>query len=694
MYLFEDQESKEIHIECKLCLAKFSFVISEEEYKEIENFPFKKEYVHGDPSHKLIVFINKNLEVENFEIEDASKQEISYSEELTRQVLSEIDLNEEEIELYFKTTGRDAVSLGEIALLMDKPQDECMSIAEKFVKKGLFKKIISGTPHFSALPPYAALVSQLQKFHFYISDIKSSVPPQLNESFSQLEAKAEGVKKLQDYTNYMVNIKENMLSKISSQREKLDSSVSEIERIKSITSDIENLGSSVKDVMDNQIEEVSGQFKSLQEKISTGIGQQIKGLTEDVDDINVKVAEGVNLQIDELNREFKNIDSKISEIIQNQVVDLTMQFKTMQNKISSNLQKLQLGVLQQAVDISIEKIFIIWLETISTKFFEHLKKIHQITNDGLVKMTLGLRRQAKLIDKTSKDGLVRTSIGLKRQVNQIEMISKEALDEITSKFNNLVNTKLTELIENTVNNIDGITTSTSKSGEEIMGIFNEISEDFNQVIINAEEKVSGISDDVLNSFKDMKLMFSTKVMDTLVNVLNNILERLQISESTTSEFWEKARKSTLFTMKDIWFIRSAEGAKAQINEALSRVKARMLIIAPQLTDIDVEPIKRCSDRVNIRIATKIDRSLPEHKSILDEFEGRDNITLKHREKQDLWGLNKDYEETIVCILSQRSSGREMVGIGSVIEEHIKIFVPILEDAWLSAEKFRKRSDFR
>ena len=90
----------------------------------MKKFPIKKEYVHGDPPHKLIVFINQYLEVENFEIKDVMKkeEEVAYSEELTRQVLSEIDLNDEEIELYFRTTGREAVSLGEMSLLIGKPK--------------------------------------------------------------------------------------------------------------------------------------------------------------------------------------------------------------------------------------------------------------------------------------------------------------------------------------------------------------------------------------------------------------------------------------------------------------------------------------------------------------------------------------------------------------------------------------------
>ena len=51
-------------------MQNITFKISLKEYQEFQEFPVKKEYIHGDPSHKLIIYINKNLEVEKFKIED------------------------------------------------------------------------------------------------------------------------------------------------------------------------------------------------------------------------------------------------------------------------------------------------------------------------------------------------------------------------------------------------------------------------------------------------------------------------------------------------------------------------------------------------------------------------------------------------------------------------------------------------
>ena len=67
----------------------------------------------------------------------------------------------------------------------------------------------------------------------------------------------------------------------------------------------------------------------------------------------------------------------------------------------------------------------------------------------------------------------------------------------------------------------------------------------------------------------------------------------------------------------------------------------------------------------------------------------ENVAYRNRDLQNLWGINKDYEEVILCVLSESSAGTEIAGIGSIIDEHIKIFVPTLEDAWVGAKKYLK-----
>lgn len=280
MYLFQDKEEIIIPIKCKLCMQEFKISITAEDYQKITKFPIRKDNVHGSPVHNLIVFLNKNLEIENFTIEEVLQKEVSYSKEVTRQVLGEIGLTDEEIELYFLTTGRDVVSVGEMSLLIDKTKEECQGIAQKFVQKGLFKEIIGATPHYTPLPPYAALMAQLKSFHKFISDIKTKIPDQLNESFSKLETEAEGIKNLRDYGIFMEGLKQKMLTQMTSQKEEFNKTISDIEKISSISDIVTTLENDTKLIMDKQMKSLSKQFEDIKTKISQNLQKLRLGVVQ------------------------------------------------------------------------------------------------------------------------------------------------------------------------------------------------------------------------------------------------------------------------------------------------------------------------------------------------------------------------------------------------------------------------------
>ncbi len=604
MYLFKDKDEVEIKYSCKICLKDIPFRISKKEYMEVTKFPIKKESVHGDPEHKLIVYFNQYLEVENFEIKHTVKrEEVSYSEELTKQVLSELDLTDKEIELYFRTTGREAVSVGEMALLINEPKAVCQKIAEKFIEKGLFKEIVGAQPHYTALPPYAALVSQLRKFRTYISEIKHSIPQQLNQSFAKLESKTgkqEVAVKPKESGKLMKELKDNMMTQIQSQKKEFDETLAVMDQIRGITKDISNL----------------------------------EGYTDEIIS---------SPQIGNLSSKFDQINKKTSQIIKDQVSDLKNEFDNIKTTVSGNLQKLRLGVIQQTVDQVIEKVV-----------------------------------NARLKDITD-------SINVQLSVNQ--MAFSDELKKTSTGLNTEIISKLKDSLQSTLKNINGLA---SKAEEDKEKIYSDIAENFNKAVQMAEEKIEGISGSAFEGLGDLKDTFSNQIVKTLDDTLDDILNKLETSEKVTNEFWDQARTGRGFTMKDIWFIRSPESAKAHINEEISKAKMRVLIVTPQLTDIDIDAIKSRPSHVNFRVATNFNLADPEHAAIIEQFDKMDNVDYRQRGLQNLWGINKDYEEVVICVLSKTEikgdTITEIAGIGSIIEEHIKIFVPILEEAWMSARK--------
>ncbi|MBD3215530.1 MAG: hypothetical protein GF311_23170 [Candidatus Lokiarchaeota archaeon] len=601
MYLFDESKEAEVSIKCKLCLAEIKFKITRDEYQNTNKFPIIKESVHGDPKHKLVVQINKNLEIDNFEIQDIQETPTGeISQELTKQVLHDLGLNDEEIELYLSITGRDVVSLGEIAVIMEKPKAECKNIANKFVEKGLFKEIIGATPHYSPLPPYAALLGQLRNFHEFISTVKDTLPSEVDRSFSEFKTTAKDKAKIKEAEDIIQDIKENMISEVAKQKEGIPSKVD--------ASKVE-----------------------------------LKGISKEISDLETYARNIMEDQVDEMKKQFESINNKSVQIIQTQVDDLKDELNNMKTIISDNLRKLRLGVVQQTVNQLVEKVV--------------SSRIREIQD------------------------------GLNVQLSVNEMVFSDELNEAIEKLNKDFVEKFKSSIEEALTGLEGIEVDTDVDQKKI---FENLGNQFQKAVKIAEEKINTIYSDVFDSIGDFKGLFTKQVVNTIDDTLDEILDRLEMQEAMTQQFWDQAKRRSTITMQDIWFIRSPEAAKAHINEEVSRAKLRTLIVAPQITDIDLNAIKSAPKHVNIRIATNIDLSNPEHKRMVDELETIGNVDYRKRGLQNIWGINRDYEEVVLCVLSeievQGKKRTEIAGIGSIIEEHIKIFVPILEDAWVGAQK--------
>lgn len=599
MYLFKGEQQLTIPVKCKLCLKEIKFEITAEEYSQTNKFPITKTDIHGDPRHKLIVSLNKNLEIDNFKIEHLDQEESTeIPQEITNQVLKNLGLSDDEIKLYYLTSGRDIVSLGEMALLMGKSKDYCKQVADKFIEKGLYKEIVGATPHYAPLPPYAALIGQLKDFYKFISDIKVKMPAIVDKSFSEFETSAEDKAKIKETEEIIKNLKEKML---------------------------------------RQVEIKEGVGPSAEQK------GNIKNAINNISDFGSIANTVVQSQIDEMKRQFENINSKATTIIQTQVTSLRDQLNSMKGIISENLKKLRLGVLQSAIGKSIENVI--------TKSMKEIQD------------------------------------GLNVQLSVNEMVFTEELNDIIEKFNDDFVSKIKGSVENTLSELDGMDLEV---GQDQKAIFENLGLQFNDALKIAEEKINEVYSDVFQSFDSIKDLFSKRVVSKIDDTLSEILERLHLQEQVTEKFWDQARKKTTYTMHDIWFIHSPEAAKAHINEEISRAKLRVLIVAPEITDIDIDAIKSCPSHVNIRISASFTKSLSVHKQILQELDKLNNIDYRNRKLQNLWGINRDYEEVVLCVLSKKEmNGKEQIeiaGIGSIIEEHLKIFVPILEEAWMSSIK--------
>ncbi|MHA1857269.1 MAG: hypothetical protein ACTSYY_14615 [Promethearchaeota archaeon] len=548
---------KEITFRCKQCLQDIIFPIDRKSMESAQ-FPIKMENIHGIPKHKLTISVNSGFNVESFEIEEVKSDIKPKSTKFTQEVLKSIELSEDEIQLYFMASGKGPMSVGELAILGNSSIEKTKVIAEKFKQKGLFKEIPGATSYYQALPPYAALMAQLDKFRNMIAAIKMSTPTDLQSSFMSFEESSKGAKTLSEFVDYLNKMKSDVSKQLSTQKMALDESLHHLME---------------------------------QQKVIMGI---------------------------------KDLRDQSISLLDIHFVNLFNQFEIVSKKIATNLEKLHLGVVIKTVEDVVQK----------------------------------------NID------------------NQMEIIRSELQAEFESKFRNIMDTLLEDITE--------ITTNADSIGDRLHTSFDAIISQFNLTLTQTQDRILKISNAVNESFGDLRSTFSDEIVITLDDILGKIVKQLDLSTSTINEFWDESKRVINFTMKDVWFIQTPEGMQAQINDAVSRAKMRVLIVAPTLSDIDIEPLKQIPRHLNIRICCSIYPDDPNHQQKMAFFDSMDNITYRDRKLQNLWGVSRDYEEIILSIIkiNKGISGfnMEVAGIGSILDEHIKIFVPILEDAWMGAHK--------
>ncbi|MHA1339713.1 MAG: helix-turn-helix domain-containing protein [Promethearchaeota archaeon] len=624
----EDVNDKFLTLECKKCLKKIHFRISADTIAE-NKFPLKLEDIHGKPPHHVIFKINKNFEVESFEIEEALAKKKTITSKFTREILKEYGLEDKEIDLLIMCLGLGPVTVGEMSRLVNLPAENIEKIAKKFVEKGFFKEIVGARQYYQALPPYPALIEQLNDFGQFISKIKKETPIKLQDSFKQFEAQAEGVKKLNDFVDYLSNLSKSIEDKIQTEKSNLDQTLSMLDQRENIKA--------IESLQEQAIGVIERQFTNLNQKMVESISK--------FDDVFINME--------------KNLDNSVQRF-DKRIDQITESLNNLKIKLTKNFAKLRLGIIQKVVEDVLNKTFLAEMIKIKSNFKNDLNR--ELNN---------------LIDSMKKSFLKE----LKEPLENIINTSQEYFEkELKENFKNLILDVSQKLKDSTKN--------VTKIGDDLKGTFNKIVEEFNNTIQSAQNRITGISDEVLNSFASLRETFSQTVISELEDMLGKVKTRLDLSSLTVEEFWEDAKALEALSMKDVWFIRTPEGMRSQINEEILSAKMRVLIVTPTLTDLEIEPILSVKSNINIRICCTIDPNNAEHKEILEKLEKKTNISLRHRTLQNLWGINRDYEEIILGIVSKSevSEEIELVGLGSNLEEHIKILVPILEEAWMGSKK--------
>ena len=475
----------------------------------------------------------------------------------TKQVLELIGLTQDEIEAYFHLTGRGPVMAGEIALLINVSEERAIDVAKNLLEKGLVREVPGTTPFYIALPPYTALLNQIQKFKTIVQQIQESTPKALQLKFKEIESHSAKLSKFDDYRNYINTMKTNLPAQIKAQFSKVEEELQKVKKFQEIRGFILNLREIVPNEIIKEFDIVETRLEKIKSEISIAFEKQFR--------IGA----------------LKSMAEKIvSKIIAEQFGDLTEYFK---EKFVNSIQ----GTLDQVTD----------------------------------------------------------------QLASISDVAGEMSVDLSNFLSDIVSG-----LEETMGDLDG--------------------------------RIASVYEDVNKGIEELKSLFQREIYKILEeDVMTNVLKQLDLSEKTMTEFWERSKEASMLSFKDVWFVRSVEGMKAQIAESLMRIKAKIHIITPKLEDIDLVALSKVKKYVNVRISANFDTNNPNDQSKLAEIVKYPNFTIRLYSRENLYAVNRDFEEVVICAASQNEFGRiEIAGMGSVLDEHVKLFAPILEDVWIQSKK--------
>ena len=447
----------------------------------------------------------------------------------TKKVLERLGLIQDEIETYFKITGRGPVTAGEIALISKITENRANEIALNLLEKGLVRKIPGKTPHFMVLPPYTALLGQIRQFKDIVTNIQSYAPQSLKERLKSIEIDSSQIKKLGEFRNTIHAMKEELPIKI---REQFKNYEQELEKVK-------------------RFDEIKDFINSLKEIVP-----------------------------DDITKEFAKMESRV-EVIKNEI---SSAFET----------QFRVGAIKKMAEKIVARIM--------------KKEFYEMVNSFKFKF-------------------VQTTQGM--------------LDKV-------------------INQLGGLSDTAGNIKVGLSDTINNIETGLQQALENLDNDIMKIYEDVLTGIQELKNSFEQEIFKTLnQDVIINIFDQLDLSEKTMEEFLETEKEAPMLSFQDVWFVRSSEGMRAQINESISRIKMRAHIIAPKLNDIDISVFTNVPKHVNVRISTNFDINNQDDRNRITELEKYPNIVLRHYSRENIWSINKDFEEVVVCVVAKNREGKKL-----------------------------------
>jgi predicted transcriptional regulator len=577
------------------------------------------------------------------------------------------------------------------------------------VKSALPQKI---EMEFNQIEKQFSQLQQLQEFSVFVNRISTSVPQQTLKEFEKFEVEFRKVSGLEELKAFMKQIRENIPKELAARFAKFEETLKGIKKeLLIVNKDLygnwyrifgdifeEFINSFVQDVVSGQLEKIKNLFKT---EVINGVEEVLGKVMIRTDSMSSEIMQSFNKLrswmvqevISGLTATLQSVNQKVAQASQGVTQGFGQLKQWITTQVTGDLQRTLSEVEQGATNASREVI-----ERIATlqQWFDN-SVVAQLTTiltgmeQKLSKSVQDAQRELQNVKgwfvKDAIAGISSTLDATQRSVEQVSVEVNTALGKLKSWFAGEAVNQLALALSDVEARVGKASTDVVKGFAEMRNwVANDVVKTIEVTLSDVTTKVSHASEAINEEVKNLREMFSSRVVNNTFNMLSGIEDRLWESEATMKAFWDKAIAEVSFRFQEVWFVQGPDAMIGEIALICERVKSKIFIVAPRLEDVDVVPLRLIPDKVNIRIAALIDPSSQKAMDILKEFVRKENVRFRSYEGENIWGVSKDFEELILGAVS--GEGLDVAGIGSIIDEHIKNFNPVLEHAWMEGKEVR------
>nr|MDO8117277.1 hypothetical protein [Candidatus Sigynarchaeota archaeon] len=506
-------------------------------------------------------------------------------------------------------------------------------------------------------------IRKLRDFQDFILKTSSEFSSKMEEFTRRkgeiTESSEKGVDELKTFQDFIKNLGAGLGKQLDEQDAMLKSNVAYFDQLKnqnnSNLGQIANIINDIKSKRDNVEKELSDRFQKLagtaQAQLTTqfqGLVSQFTTFNETLNKVNERVAQAVDAM--RLGPATTRIQMIVKKTLEGSFNEIQQSVVNIQQGFINNFHE----NFNQIIRMNLSN-FSNTIQSLLVDVLEQVNKIQQ-TNDGIVNSVKGT---IDSVSKNLKESFQKTSKSFEATITDAE----QKMGVVTKQLEGLMGTILGEFER----------------------VFSTVLVDFKKSADESKSRADSLSGEIDVALNTIKDVFKSEVVRELEKILTGMETRVEEGLITINDFWNRAKSEVMYSLKEVWFVRSPEAVISSINEAVAEAKMRLLIVAPTLDDIDIRPILQAKKQINIRITCAIDVGNERHLAILSVLDEHPNVSYRHYKGEvTIWGVNRDFEKCVVAVVSKKT--KEVAGIGTVLDEDIRLFSPILEDCWIAGRK--------